>query len=118
MQCRRWLQGVVSHPLFDFFFALIVITNSIFIGVEVQQALDSDGPRPLAIYIFQYIYTFLFSMELALRLLADWKYFLCSEEWMWTWLDIFIVLTSLWELVVDVMYVWTKARTSCCQGSR
>eukprot|EP00438_Fugacium_kawagutii_P021580 Skav212164 [mRNA] locus=scaffold754:252105:253760:+ [translate_table: standard] len=101
-----FVKRVVQHPGFDFFFAFIVLSNSIFIGVEVQIGLESQGPRPLAIYIFQYAYTFLFCVELGMRLWADTRFYLC-DEWMWTWLDAFIVLSSLWELVVDIIYVWT-----------
>lgn len=76
------VKRIVRHAGFDFFFAFVVLTNSIFIGVEVQLGLENQGARPLAIYIFQYAYTFLFSLELAMRLWADCRYFLCSEEWM------------------------------------
>ena len=77
------LKHIVKHSGFDFFFAFVVLSNSIFIGVEVQLGLEIQGSRPLAIYIFQYAYTFLFFMELSLRLLADWRFYLC-DEWMWT----------------------------------
>ena len=77
------LKRIVKHSGFDFFFAFVVLSNSIFIGVEVQLGLEIQGSRPLAIYIFQYAYTFLFSVELGLRLLADWRFYLC-DEWMWT----------------------------------
>eukprot|EP00439_Symbiodinium_sp_Y106_P004048 s3410_g1.t1 len=36
LACREnvpWLRGFVDHPGFDLFFATVVITNSIFIGV-------------------------------------------------------------------------------------
>eukprot|EP00434_Breviolum_minutum_P019826 symbB.v1.2.017495.t1/scaffold1358.1/size123611/1 len=106
------VKRIVRHAGFDFFFAFVVLTNSIFIGVEVQLGLENQGARPLAIYIFQYAYTFLFSLELAMRLWADCRYFLCSEEWMWTWLDIFIVISSIWELIVDILYVWSGNEAS------
>jgi len=105
------LKRIVKHSGFDFFFAFVVLSNSIFIGVEVQLGLEIQGSRPLAIYIFQYAYTFLFSVELGLRLLADWRFYLC-DEWMWTWLDIFIVLSSLWELAVDLIYVWSGSQAA------
>ena len=30
-----------------------------------------------------------------------------------TWLDIFIVLSSLWELAVDLIYVWSGSQAGC-----
>ena len=80
--CQGLVRRAVKHPSFDFFFAFVVLSNSIFIGVEVQLGLESHGSRPMAIYAFQYTYTFLFCLELGMRLLADCRFYLC-DEWMW-----------------------------------
>ena len=45
-------------------------------------------------------------MELVLRFKADGWRFLCGPEWVWSWLDVFIVLSSLWEVAIEIMYVW------------
>ncbi|CAJ1420926.1 unnamed protein product [Effrenium voratum] len=94
------LQRIVNHPWFDIFFAVVVVTNSVFVGVEVSSSVA--GEEPLAIQVFQYAYTVIFTVELALRILANGRRFILSEEWMWNWMDIFIVLTSLWELAVEL----------------
>ncbi len=98
------VKRIVSHAGFDFFFAFVVLTNSVFIGVEVQLGLENQGERPLGIYIFQYAYTLLFSLELAMRLWADCRYFLCSEEWM-----CLEELPSWWWSMGGI----TQGRTSC-----
>ncbi|CAJ1330511.1 unnamed protein product [Effrenium voratum] len=107
-RAQWFLQTLVLHPAFDLFFGFVVLASSVFIGIEVQQGLGTqDTTRPPAIYVFQYSFTFLFALELVLRLLAEgWRRFLFSEEWMWNWFDAFIVITSLWELVMDIVYVW------------
>ncbi|CAE7665595.1 Scn4a, partial [Symbiodinium pilosum] len=95
---------MVTHPRFDVFFSLVVVTNSIFIGIDVQlnpAALDATPPALVAI---QYFYTFLFCMELVLRALALGKEYFCGKEWVWAALDGFIVATSLWEVFVDTWY--------------
>lgn len=100
--CRR----IVDSSAFDIFFALVVFTNSVFIGVEVQVGLGGDDQRPLAMQIIQYTYTGLFTLELLLRsIVGGWNYY-CGQEWMWTWLDLFIVLSSLWEVIIDIIYIW------------
>ncbi|OLQ08143.1 Voltage-dependent N-type calcium channel subunit alpha-1B [Symbiodinium microadriaticum] len=83
--------------------AWVVVSNSIFIGVEA----------------IQWAYTAMFTLELILRIGGNGKSFFCSEEWAWNYLDIFVVplrlqilarlagdmerLTSVWEKVADVI---------------
>ena len=100
------MRSAVHHPAFDLFFAFVVVTNSVFIGVEVEQGLDSLGTRPVVIYVFQYAYSTLFTLELVWRFAADGWSFLCGSDWVWSWLDVFIVLSSLWEIIIEVMYIW------------
>ena len=55
----------------------------------------------------QYIFACLFTVELALQWgAAGWKFFL-SDEWVWSWFDLFVVLTSIWEVVLDMLYIGT-----------
>ncbi|OLQ09045.1 hypothetical protein AK812_SmicGene7394 [Symbiodinium microadriaticum] len=133
--CRR----IVDSSAFDIFFALVVFTNSVFIGVEVQVGLGGDDQRPLAMQIIQYTYTGLLlgkQLEAPTFLPGNVKerdhslrevsltvkegviaretinhgivehYKLIVREWMWTWLDLFIVLSSLWEVIIDIIYIW------------
>ncbi|CAE7873500.1 Cacna1c, partial [Symbiodinium sp. KB8] len=97
-----WLRGIVDHPGFDLFFATVVITNSIFIGVEVQENLSNDGSNSVAIQVIRNVYTVLFTVELILRVGAYRRDFFCASEWKWNWLDVFIVLCSLWEATVEI----------------
>ena len=60
----------------------------------------------MTIFVFQYAYSGLFTVELVLRLAADGCQFLCGPDWVWSWLDVFIVLSSLWEIIIEVIYVW------------
>ena len=46
----------------------------------------------MTIFVFQYAYSGLFTVELVLRLAADGCQFLCGPDWVWSWLDVFIVL--------------------------
>jgi len=99
-----YIERLVKHPAFDIFFTLIVITNSLFIGIELQVSVDNpEGPPPLAIQSMLYLYTFLFLLELVLRTAAGGLKYLFGEEWTWAWLDVFIVSTSLWEVTIQAM---------------
>eukprot|EP00438_Fugacium_kawagutii_P010729 Skav213180 [mRNA] locus=scaffold11:222245:222628:- [translate_table: standard] len=85
------------------FFSAVVITNAIFIGIDVERSLEDPGPRPLAFRIVQTLYTLLFCSELALRFAAYGIRLFCSEDWAWICMDTFIVLISIWETVVDIL---------------
>ncbi|CAE7434900.1 FBA1 [Symbiodinium natans] len=62
------------------------------------------GPRSAFMVSIQYFYTLLFCIELAIRAIGLGKEYFCSKEWVWAVLDIFIVATSIWEVLVDTWY--------------
>ncbi|CAE7025570.1 Scn11a [Symbiodinium sp. CCMP2456] len=99
-----WVFRVVNHHWFDAFFSAVVITNSIFIGIDVELNPSAMGSRSSVIVVIQYIYTLLFFIELVFRSAALGRDYYCSKEWMWAALDVFIVATSLWEVFVDTWY--------------
>ncbi|CAE7692672.1 CACNA1F, partial [Symbiodinium sp. CCMP2456] len=96
---------IVDHPAFDIFFALAVIANSVFIGIEVQILLDNYGKPPdVAVQVVRDVFVGLFFIELLLRILADGFRQYLGDDWMWMWLDTIVVLSSLWELGVDIAF--------------
>lgn len=92
---------------FELVFAVAIITNSIFVGIQVDYAALHPGEDPpIFFYIIQHCYAFLFLVELVIRIFADdWRGFLCSEQWYWNLLDVFIVATSLFEVVMDIIHL-------------
>ncbi|CAJ1403452.1 unnamed protein product [Effrenium voratum] len=89
-------------PGFDLFFAILVISNSVLIGVEVQLSLS--GPSSLGMRVAQYVYTAFFIVELLLRVLAHGcGSFFCGEDWSWAWFDFFIVMSSAYEVITDLV---------------
>ncbi|CAE7326729.1 unnamed protein product, partial [Symbiodinium pilosum] len=98
-----FMKRLAQHQAFEAFFALVVVSNAVFIGIDVNYSVSHPEPRPRSFQVVQYTYTALFCFELLVRLIAlKWKFF-WSDDWMWSCLDVFIVLTSLWEVAVDVM---------------
>lgn len=94
---------LVNSPGFDVFFALVVIANAVYIGFDVQRGLTDSGSRPLAYQILQYLFTILFTVELATRIVVSRCRYFVSEDWTWALLDLVIVGTSLWEVLVDIL---------------
>ncbi|CAJ1405383.1 unnamed protein product [Effrenium voratum] len=104
MEDPSCLRRFVKSTAFDLFCALVVVSNSVFLGVEVQLNIDSGGERASSLYVVQYIYTGWFLLELILRVSVDGWQFCCSEDWAWGLLDILVVITSIWEVIVDIIY--------------
>ncbi|CAK9081955.1 Sodium channel protein type 10 subunit alpha [Durusdinium trenchii] len=104
---KSWSLRVVTHPGFDIFFALVVLTNSAYIGVEVQYSMSQPSEAELLpFHIIGTFYTILFTAELIMRIWAyGVKSFFCDEDWAWSLLDFFIVATSLFELVSFILQV-------------
>lgn len=95
------LERLVKHPFFETFFGVVVLSNAIFIGVDVHMsALQASNSESLR--LVQYIYAALFTVELILRISASGREFVSSDDWAWNFLDVFIVLSSLWEVGVDI----------------
>lgn len=99
----RRVSKLVKRPCFDMICALAVVTNSLFLGVEVEMSKEAPSGLPLPFVVLQYLYAWWFTTELAMRIIADGRHFFCSEDWAWSFLDIFVVITSLWEVVTDIL---------------
>jgi len=101
---RSFLYRFTHSPGFDLFFALAILVNTVFIGVEVQISVISSQEDTLVIQVVRNAFTVLFSIELFLRLGAGFREFFCSEDYRWNMLDVFIVLSSWWEAAVEFTY--------------
>ncbi|CAE7399114.1 Cacna1d, partial [Symbiodinium sp. CCMP2456] len=99
----RRVSNIVKRPCFDMICALAVVTNSLFLGIEVEMSKSYPNGLPLTLVIIQYLYAWWFTTELAMRIVADGRHFFCSEDWAWSFLDMFVVITSLWEVVTDII---------------
>lgn len=99
-------QRILQQPAFDAFFAFTVIANTVYIGFDVQHSINYPNSSEIGFHIGHYIFTLAFIVELAIRLAAQGLRFFCSEDWMWAALDTFIVISSLWDIVMDILYFW------------
>eukprot|EP00439_Symbiodinium_sp_Y106_P001423 s2614_g1.t1 len=98
------VQRIVHASAFDLLCAIAVMTNSIFIGVEVQLSLSADNDVATSIHVIQYVYAAWFFLELTMRIWADGCSIFCGPDWMWSLLDLLVVSISLWEVVADIIY--------------
>ncbi|CAE7949039.1 Cacna1e [Symbiodinium sp. KB8] len=99
---RRIWKALVQHPSFEVFFGMVVLTNAVFIGVDVEQSLGSSS-TPVAFQVLQYAYAFLFTLEFVARLMAFGLNLFLSDDALWSLLDAVVVLSSLWDIGVDIV---------------
>eukprot|EP00439_Symbiodinium_sp_Y106_P048110 s4526_g6.t1 len=94
---------LVSSWQFEAFFAAVILTNSIFIGVVIQwESENSFAGPPDSIYAISIGYGILFTVELLFRMIAagPWSFY-CKANWAWNVFDTLIVASVLYEFLVD-----------------
>ena len=94
---------LVSSWQFEAFFAAVILTNSVFIGVVIQwESENSFAGTPDSIYAVSIGYGILFTVELLLRMIAagPWSFY-CNANWAWNVFDTLIVASVLYEFLVD-----------------
>ncbi|CAE7402413.1 Scn11a [Symbiodinium natans] len=111
------VQRIVHTHAFDIFCALVVISNSIFLGVETEWSITRPDVIPQSFQIVSTVYACFFTLELMMRIGADGWHIFCNADWMWAWLDAFVVAISLWEVIADLIYVLNSGQQSGVDGN-
>lgn len=100
---QRAMYPYVFSWMFEAFFGFVIISNSIFLGIQVQvSAQNISAPPSESIFVIASIYTVLFTLELVLRLLVGGIHF-CKNDWAWLCLDTLVVVSSLLEFVLEII---------------
>ncbi|CAK9110207.1 unnamed protein product [Durusdinium trenchii] len=96
------LQAVSSWQ-FEAFFAVVIATNSLFIGLSIEwEAQERTFTLPTELFVIQITYTLLFLAEVCLKLLAfGARDFFCSSGWAWNCFDLAIVMSAVFECTVE-----------------
>mmetsp|Transcript_13108 Transcript_13108/g.31267 ORF Transcript_13108/g.31267 Transcript_13108/m.31267 type:complete len:532 (-) Transcript_13108:301-1896(-) len=99
-----WLGRFVSSWKFEAFFAAVILTNSIFIGVVLQwESENRSASMPDAVYAVSMAYGMLFTVELLLRMVAAGpRNFYCGNNWAWNLFDTLVVASVFYEFLTDV----------------
>mmetsp|Transcript_37441 Transcript_37441/g.66555 ORF Transcript_37441/g.66555 Transcript_37441/m.66555 type:complete len:738 (+) Transcript_37441:84-2297(+) len=117
---RVRLKAFVSHTFFELTFAIIIVSNAIYLGIETDYMAKNrvrEEQPPALIYAIQLFYTVVFTIELALRWIADGSNFLWSHRnWAWNWLDTLTVVASLVETTFTTIQRLGNQRMDVMQG--
>ena len=99
---------------FEAFFASVLVSNAIFLGVQTQwTSMHLDNDLPAAFLTMQMAYAILFILEILLRL-AAWgpTGFFCAKDWAWHLLDIVVSATAVLDLAAVVAGMEAKPSSS------
>jgi len=95
------LQRMVESPIFESCCALLIVLNSILVGLDVEWYTTHDTPD-LGIEIAGHICSAWFLLELVLRLKAYRCAFFRGDAMFWNMFDLLLVFMSLVEVVMLV----------------
>ncbi|CAE7206203.1 CACNA1H, partial [Symbiodinium necroappetens] len=106
---RSWCSRIVKSTVCEIFFALMIVTNSAYLGVQLEwssQNRDRTAEQQNVFLVINVVYAVIFLIEVCLRLLASGPriYFL-APGWSWNWLDVFVVTSTWVELAVGFVSV-------------
>mmetsp|Transcript_77226 Transcript_77226/g.153175 ORF Transcript_77226/g.153175 Transcript_77226/m.153175 type:complete len:754 (-) Transcript_77226:35-2296(-) len=110
-ELRASLKKVVRCPAFDLFFGLLILCNSVLIGVETQYnanvvaaavEMETKPESPSQVlYILQMVFGVLFMIELLLRLGAEGREFVYGVNRRWNCFDTLLVLAFVVTFIID-----------------
>eukprot|EP00439_Symbiodinium_sp_Y106_P070333 s2518_g12.t1 len=116
---RRVLARIVKCWLFEAFFALVILSNSVFIAVQVEATAKDPGiDQDVGYFVVGSIYTFLFTTELVLRVLVFGLTVFIGPDWAWLLLDLLVVSSSLFEFVLELALQQQEDSTSVLTNMR
>ena len=83
-------ERIIHSQWANLFFGAAILSNSLFLGIQLQYRAQNPGPSDTSIvfFVIHTLYAALFTVELLLRLLGEgfWDFFF-SSSWTWNWLD-------------------------------
>ncbi|CAJ1331610.1 unnamed protein product [Effrenium voratum] len=111
-------QRIVKNNAFDLVCAFVVVSNCLYLGIDVEvRRSHAPAELPLFTQVIPHCYAAWFLLELTLRILAEGCYsFFFSDDWMWSILDLFVVLTSLWDVAADILIAFQNESVSQVEG--
>ncbi|CAE7233184.1 CACNA1H [Symbiodinium natans] len=115
----RWQHYLLKHVIGNFWFEgflmVGILTHSFILGVQIDLATVDSSDQDIGFILdwIQHAFAFIFAVELALRWMAEGQSFLWrSSNVVWNWLDTFLVLTSVVEVVGELSVAWAGDRTT------
>lgn len=103
--CQGVAARIVNSQTAGIFFAMVVLTNSVYLGVHLSWSSQNPEQTSNSVFLTVHIaYSVLFTLEAVLHFVAVGpSAYICGSSWAWNWLDLFVVTSSWIELAVDIV---------------
>eukprot|EP00930_Biecheleria_cincta_P040749 TRINITY_DN27911_c0_g1_i1.p1 TRINITY_DN27911_c0_g1~~TRINITY_DN27911_c0_g1_i1.p1 ORF type:complete len:598 (+),score=101.07 TRINITY_DN27911_c0_g1_i1:104-1897(+) len=104
LKSRNAFHRIIAHPLFDRFFALMIIGSSLTVGAECEYtAVYMTQELPAVFSVLQMVFFWGFLIELVLRVAALRRLFIYGFDWPWNVFDAIVVFFSVVEAVATTV---------------
>eukprot|EP00929_Paragymnodinium_shiwhaense_P006953 TRINITY_DN11090_c0_g1_i1.p1 TRINITY_DN11090_c0_g1~~TRINITY_DN11090_c0_g1_i1.p1 ORF type:complete len:508 (-),score=108.52 TRINITY_DN11090_c0_g1_i1:149-1672(-) len=103
----NFLRNMVASAAFEGVFTFVLISNSIFIGIQANYVITHPSQDfPDSIKIGSHVYAGIFFIELCIRFAAAGprRFFTSRRDVMWNLLDLFCVSVSIVEIFLEILY--------------
>jgi len=101
------------QEMMDYFVAVCIILNGIFIGVQTDyMAQYSTEEVPEVFIVFETLFMIIFTFELVVRIARHRFHFLYMTGWQWNYFDSFLVLLQLMDIFVALFIRFDSAQSS------
>eukprot|EP00929_Paragymnodinium_shiwhaense_P058697 TRINITY_DN29409_c0_g1_i2.p1 TRINITY_DN29409_c0_g1~~TRINITY_DN29409_c0_g1_i2.p1 ORF type:complete len:646 (+),score=111.15 TRINITY_DN29409_c0_g1_i2:201-2138(+) len=98
------IHKVVHSFTFKAFCMVIIVANTLYIGVQADQEVKNTFRRAAGEHIEEVshvpeaVFVIWFTLELLIRIAADRVHYFQGEDWRWNWFDVVLVVYSLFSL--------------------
>lgn len=93
------LVWLTTHTVFDAFIVILIMGNSVLLGIKDYKDKDNKTMRNQVVEFSQPFFTWIFFVECVARIIAQ-GWILGNDSYLtdgWNWLDFIVVVTSLME---------------------
>lgn len=102
--CHSRLAALVQHPRFDALCALMILINSVLIGVVTDYLAGNATEEPWMVTC-GHLCSFFFLVELLLRIFVQGCKWFTNDERFWNYFDFLLVLTSIVDFLMGQLAV-------------
>jgi len=95
----------VHGVYFEITTGVLIISSAIALGFETDHMARSDGTSSAFYILLQAFFNTYFILELGIRLLVDRWIFFTSVNWRWNYLDIFLTMTCITDLLTAFLHL-------------
>jgi len=96
---------LVTSDYFDYCMGLVLLSNAATIGIQANHFANSGSDdMPTTFRVVDFAFCVLFSMELALRMIAFKGSFFKGNDWKWNWFDTMIVFFQIVDESVKLFF--------------